>query len=263
MIKLSKILIEFNGKIASVAEHCRDLGIKFNTVQSRHARTGKSYEECLAYYQKYGLRYKKYKVKDKRLYSKWRNTMDKCYNPKNKSYYVYGGRKPHPIGVCKRWHTYKNFEEDLLESFLDHIEKYGIKETTIDRYPNKLGDYEPSNVRWATYKEQTNNMTTNRIIKDGLTVSQFAEKYNLPYEVTRQRLNAGWPLDRIINTPISLQNCGKSKYFLPCNNPLRQYCITNNYSYEAVYKYIYKYGLEPHKALARYLKNNLDIIQHN
>ena len=46
------IVIEFNGKMASVAEHCRDLGISFSTISSRHRRTGESYKDCLEYYQK-------------------------------------------------------------------------------------------------------------------------------------------------------------------------------------------------------------------
>lgn len=199
-------LINFNGKVACIAEHCRDLGIDSNTLWSRKHRTGESDLECLEYYQKNGVRHinSKYKVKDKRLYSRWHNAKDRCENPKNPYYYRYGGRG---IKVCERWQDYENFENDLLESFLEHVERYGIKDTTLERN-NYDGDYEPSNCTWATRLEQAKNK--------------------------HKRI---------------------SKYYLPCNKSLRQHCIINNYDYFSVVRYIKKYNLQPHQALAGYLKN--------
>lgn len=203
-----KILIEFNRKIASVAEHCRDLGVKPTTVQSRHYRTGEPYEKCLEYYQKNGIRnhkkdgtkHKKIReIRDKRLYHKWWSTRQKCENPNHTAYPRYGKLG---IKVCERWQNYENFENDMLESFLEHVEQYGIKDTTLDRFPDKMGDYEPNNVRWATMKEQANNKRNNRMITEDLTVAQFAEKYNIPYRIVLARLNAGWTIDKIINTPV-------------------------------------------------------------
>lgn len=121
-------LIDFNGKLALLIEHCNDIGVNFGTVVGRHQRTNEPYEKCLEYYQKNGVKHKNcdYKVKDKRLYSRWHNAKDRCENPKNPYYYRYGGRG---IKVCDRWQNYKNFEDDMLESFLEHVKEFGLKNT--------------------------------------------------------------------------------------------------------------------------------------
>lgn len=242
-------LIDFNGKIASLSEHCRDLDINVYTVQNRHYRTKDSYKECLEYYQKNGVKPRaNYKIKNNRLYIKWSSIKDRCYNSKCKSYKNYGGRG---IKVCERWQVYENFEKDLLESFLEHIEQYGYKDTTLDRI-DVDGDYEPSNCRWATQKEQANNTTVNRMVTEDLNVMQFAEKYNLNYETVSARLKRGWSAEEISNPPIE-----KTKFYLPCE-ALKQHCIQNGYKYCTILSYIHKYNLEPHEALAKYLEKRLD-----
>lgn len=249
-----KVLIEFNGKIALLTEHCNDIGVSLNVVAGRHQRTGEPYEKCLEYYQKNGVKHKnrKYKVKDRRLYTKWHNAKDRCENPKNLYYDRYGGRG---IKVCDRWQNYENFENDMLESFLEHIKEYGIKDTTLERNDYDK-DYEPSNCTWKTRKEQANNTSSNRIVAEGLNVLQFAEKYNMNYRTLLYRLNAGWSIEKILNTPINQAN-NICKYFLPCNNntkQLKEHCKQNGYKYATIVKYIKVYNLTPHEALAKYLE---------
>jgi len=81
-----------------------------------------------------------------RIYNIWDGMKKRCENKKNKSYSRYGGRG---ITVCDEWHDSK--------TFFDWAFQHGYRENlTIDRINND-GNYEPSNCRWSTYKEQCAN----------------------------------------------------------------------------------------------------------
>ncbi len=82
---------------------------------------------------------------DTPTYSSWATMRNRCTNPKNKDYPRYGAVG---ISVCSRWHDFTNFLADM-----------GARPagTSIDRYPDPYGNYEPSNCRWGTPKQQANN----------------------------------------------------------------------------------------------------------
>ena len=59
-------------------------------------------------------------------------------------------------------------------------------------------------MRWKT---QANNRTNNVIIEDNgekITLSQLAEKYNIPKYIVYNRYKAKWSIEDIINKPIDV-----------------------------------------------------------
>ena len=79
-------------------------------------------------------------------YATWRSMLARCYNASNPSYPYYGA-----VGktVCERWRlSFENFLTDMGERPAG---------TTLDRFPDRAGIYEPGNCRWATNREQSRN----------------------------------------------------------------------------------------------------------
>lgn len=80
---------------------------------------------------------------------RWRAMIWRCTSPQCPAYKNYGGRG---ITVCERWLSYDNFVADM------GVPPAGL---TLDRIDND-GNYEPSNCRWATRKEQSANQRARR-----------------------------------------------------------------------------------------------------
>lgn len=84
--------------------------------------------------------------KGTRLYNIWKNMRQRCNNPKNPDFTLYGARG---VTVCEEW--------DDFAVFRDWAESHGYRdELTLDRIEPD-GNYEPSNCRWATWREQRLN----------------------------------------------------------------------------------------------------------
>lgn len=94
-------------------------------------------------------------------YVVWIGMWDRCTNPNNHAWKNYGGRG---ITVCERWTDFVSFYEDV-----------GVRpgsEYSLDRIDND-GNYEPTNIRWATASQQALNKrrpTPRLICRKGLHV---------------------------------------------------------------------------------------------
>lgn len=89
----------------------------------------------------------------RKLYDTWRHMIDRCEKANHHAYKDYGGRG---VSVCVEWHSFDNFFDWAVSNGY----AFGL---TLDR-ENVNGNYEPSNCRWATWKEQGNNRRTNTLI---------------------------------------------------------------------------------------------------
>lgn len=108
-------------------------------------------------------------------FSSWQHLKDRCLNKNSLDYKNYGGRG---INVCNRW-------TDKEKGFENFISDMGFKPSathSIDRFPNKDGDYEPTNCRWATPVEQARNTRRNKFLEYNFeikTLSEWALIFNL------------------------------------------------------------------------------------
>ena len=130
-----------------------------------------------------------------RLFTVWSGMKQRCSNPNNHKYPLYGARG---ISVCSRW----------FESFDNFVSDMGPRPSSrhsIDRVNND-GNYEPSNCRWATAKEQWENSRQNRhpveIKGEKITLSEACRRAGLPYSRVHMRINAyGFSVERALSAP--------------------------------------------------------------
>lgn len=109
-------------------------------------------------------------------YNSWKSMHNRClYNNTNSKYYKAKG-----IVICDRWlNNFDNFFADMGERPIG---------TTLDRKdPN--GNYEPSNCRWASHRDQNNNkynLTSITYNGKTQTIGQWAYELDLTNsELTR------------------------------------------------------------------------------
>ncbi len=130
-------------------------------------------------------------------YSAWRSMRERCYNKNCVGYENYGGRG---IKVCDRW----------LNSFVSFLEDVGRRPSnkhSIDRIEVN-GNYEPSNVRWATPKTQRRNQRFDpRITINGVTklICEWAEESSIPRSLISGRLKKDWDAEKAVFTPVDIK----------------------------------------------------------
>jgi len=119
-----------------------------------------------------------------RLYRLWYSMIARCEDPRATGYKNYGGRG---IKVCEKW------KNDCLAFKSDMPTRPSIKHS-LDRFPNKDGNYEPGNVRWATRTQQGRNRRTNRCVTalgKTLCLAEWVEKTGITRGVLKYRLSKG------------------------------------------------------------------------
>lgn len=89
----------------------------------------------------------RHKMRGTRLHNIWLGMKQRCYYKKHVRFERYGGRG---IIVCDEWKNdfLKFYEWAMSNGYSDNL--------TLDRIDND-GNYEPSNCRWVTPKEQFEN----------------------------------------------------------------------------------------------------------
>ena len=162
---------------------------------------------CLAKEKSKNNNFKKHGLywKNKRLNSILSGMKKRCYNNKNYCYKRYGGKG---IKICDEWLD----KDNGFVNFYNWSIANGYEENlTIDRIDNN-GNYEPSNCRWADFKTQCRNRTSNHLITyNGEThcLIEWCEKLNMSFgclfaRIERQKLS----IEEAFNKPVRNNNKG-------------------------------------------------------
>jgi hypothetical protein len=127
-------------------------------------------------------------------YIAWSGMKERCLNPNASAYEYYGQRG---IKICDRWiNSFENFLADM-----------GVKPSTrhsLDRFPNnENGNYEPENCRWATKKQQANNVRDNIVVEykgEFKTLSEWRDELGFNYGTVSSRLRNGYSVEVAFET---------------------------------------------------------------
>jgi len=134
-----------------------------------------------------GCSYITHNMSKSREYSSWTAMMDRCYQPTNKCYAIYGALG---IRVDTKWHMFINFLNDMGKRPIGY---------TLDRFDSK-GNYTKDNCRWADNKTQARNRNNNWIIEafgKKQTLSAWAEETGIKWNTIRNRIKiCGWDVEK-------------------------------------------------------------------
>ena len=134
------------------------------------------------------IRAKKHKMSNTRLYRIWNAMKERCLCETNPNYSNYGGRG---ISVCSEW-------KNDFQAFYEWAINNGYNEDlTLDRIEVN-GNYEPSNCRWSTRKEQNFNKRNNRLLSYNgktQTLQEWSKETGVSYTTLLYRIENGWKLE--------------------------------------------------------------------
>lgn len=121
-------------------------------------------------------------------YRSWSSMRTRCKRPSEKHAKNYRDRG---ITICKEWDNFSQFLLDMGER---------PEGTSLDRYPDVNGNYEPGNCRWATVSEQARNTTRTKLTLEaaieiillrwqGFTYRAIAAKYGISESLPKEIVN--------------------------------------------------------------------------
>lgn len=137
---------------------------------------------------------KKHGLKGTAIYLIWKSIVSRCENPNRRAFPRYGGRG---IKVCERWRT-------DAAAFAADMGPRPSPQHTVDRWPDKDGDYEPGNCRWATPTEQARHTRRNVLLTfngETLCAAEWAERVGVNQKLIQKRIKKGWPAERVLAVP--------------------------------------------------------------
>lgn len=133
--------------------------------------------------------------KGTRLYRIYGNMKTRCSNPHVRSFSRYGGRS---IKVCQEWiENYSSFREWALSNGYNDA-------LTLDRIDND-GNYEPSNCRWVSPREQSLNTSRNHMVDmcgEKKPLNEWCRIFQINPKTVRDRLFRGWEYEKALTTPV-------------------------------------------------------------
>ena len=139
-----------------------------------------------------------HRMTETKLYHTWCKMKERCYNPNIEHYNKYGGRG---ITICDEWrYSFEAFRDWAYSAGYD--ETLNRKQQSLDRI-DVNGNYDPTNCRWISHKEQCRNRTNNVFLPYNgslITVAEFCEINGITYSsFVSRRLKKGLTSDRIID----------------------------------------------------------------
>lgn len=128
------------------------------------------------------------------FYRKWINMKTRCSNKNSPDYARYGARG---IRVDEKWSLFVNFYNDMYPTY-----KKGL---TLDRIDND-GNYEVSNCRWATRKEQAENRRNTHLFEyRGIadTLTNWSSYFRIKRSTLSMRIYTyKWSIEKALFAPV-------------------------------------------------------------
>lgn len=180
----------------------------------------------------------------------WGRIKNRTRNKNAHNFQYYGGR-----GIKCLWNSFKEFEADMLQSYLQHVQKYGERDTTIERV-DVNGHYENANCIWTRRMYQNRNRRTSiRLTYAGKTASvkEISDQLGIPIGALYSRIRL-WGAEKAVNTPYPKDTKGTTpinkgvKKFTHC---LQEKCTEGNYLRGRCSKHYYQLRKETRGTLKK------------